>query len=402
MRFTKRLYMDYASSTPVAPEVAGEMFRALRLFGNPSAPHEEGRHARALLDAARVRLARTLSVRPETLVCTGSGTESNNLAIAGVLQAFMERGARPEELHVVASAFEHPSVSEVLARFEAQGVSVSYVAPTHEGIITPKAVLAAIRPETVLVTVACVQSELGVIQPMKDISRALNGVRSARAQTPQSYVPEAPLPLLHSDASQGALFLDVCPERLGVDLATYDAQKVEGPKGVGLLYRSSTVPLAPLVLGGKQERSVRAGTENVAGVVGMARAFERALAGRRARSARVEKIRDYFLSLLATRVPSARVNGSIKERLPNNVHISIPGVDGDYLAVLLDHEGVAVSPRSACMASGSVSKAVVALGEDEAAARGTIRFTFAPNVSKYDARRAVSALVRSLTIIDRK
>lgn len=402
MVFTKRLYMDYASSTPVAREVVREMMRGVRAFGNPSAPHEEGRNAKALLEEARTRLARTLSVKPESLIFTGSGTESNNLALSGILASFVERGAAPTELHVVTSGFEHPSVMEVLRVWAAQGVSVSYVAPTDEGIITPEAVVAAIRPETVLVSLCAVQSELGVMQPLKDIARSLEAVRFARAQIHQALVPEAALPLLHADASQGALFLDVSPERLGVDLATYDAQKVCGPKGMGLLYRDSATPLSPIVFGGRQERGVRAGTEHVSGALGMARAFERAREGRGERALRVRQVRDYFVELLKKEVPRAEVNGGMKERIPNNVHLSISGVDGDYLAVLMDREGVSVSPRSACMAHGTLSGAVSALGKSEEAARGTIRFTFSPTVTRRDARRAVRALTRALAVIDRK
>lgn len=402
MVFTKRLYMDYASSTPLAFEVVVEMLRGLRAYGNPSAPHREGRRAKMLLEEARTRLARTLSVRPESLTITGSGTESNNLALSGILASFIERGAQPAELHVVTTSFEHPSVTEVFNAWAARGVMVSYVEPTPEGMITPETVHAAIRPETVLVSVGAVQSELGVVQPLKDIARALEPVRFARTQTNQAFVPEAALPFFHSDASQGPLFLDVSPERLGVDLATYDAQKVCGPKGVGLLYRASSVPLTPHTRGGRQERGVRAGTEQIANALGMARAFERARAGRHERARRVENVRDYFLTLLAKAVPRAEVNGGMKHRIPNNVHLSIPGVDGDYLAVLMDREGVSVSPRSACMAHGTLSGAVSALGKSNEAARGTIRFTFSPHVTRCDARRAVRALARALAVIDRK
>ncbi len=396
--------MDYASATPLDPAVVRAMTRALKVNGNPSAPHDEGRAARQLVDDARGRLGKTLSVRPETLYFTGSGTESNNLAIVGFVEALVAHlpaqagGATYSSLHLITSAFEHPSVLEPIEFLKSKGVMVSYIAPNKEGIVSVDDVLKEVRPETVLISLATVQSEIGQVQPLKDLSRALAKVRRRREQTSQHLTPECALPILHTDASQGSLFLDVRPERLGADLVTYDAQKVRGPKGVGLLYKHSSVPLAPVIRGGSQERKLRAGTENVVGIVGMARAFERAEEGRSQRVTKVEEVRDYFIELLKKEMPDVVINGGMKHRIANNIHVSVPGADGDYLAVLMDKEGVAVSPRSACIASGTHSTAVLALGASEDQALGTLRFTFAPDVTRADARRAVAALKRARTI----
>ena len=351
------------------------MRAAEKHFGNPSAPHEEGRRSRNRIDGARTRIARILSVKADELIFTGSGTESNNLALAWV----------PAGSHIISSAFEHSSVAEPLKALAARGVAVSYVRPTAEGIITSEAVKQLIRPETVLVSVCAVQSEIGAIQPVKDISRTVKKIN--------------PHIIMHADACQGSLFLDLSPHALGVDIATYDAQKIMGPKGVGLLWREFSVPLAPVIRGGNQERGLRPATENTVGIVGMAEAFALASEGRDARAKKVTFVRDYFIELLKKEIPQADLNGGVTHRIANNVNISVLGADGDYLAVLMDARGVAVSPRSACVASGKPSSAVEALGKDILHAHGTLRFTFGPSVIRADALRALRALKDSLKVI---
>lgn len=382
--------MDFAAATPLHPRVRRAMRQAEKHYGNPSAPHEEGRAARALIEGARERIARTLSVKADELVFTGSGTEANNLATTGVIEGFMREGRKPETLHIVSSSFEHPSVAEPVAALARRGVVVSYVSSTPDGIITPEAVASALCPETVLVTICAVQGEIGTIQPLREISRAVNSVQPSKV---------AQKVVVHTDASQAPLWFNASPHALGVDLTTYDAHKLQGPKGVGLLYRDFSVPLSPVVRGGGQERGVRPATENTVAIAGMAEAFELAREGRSERVKKVEAVRDYFAELLKKEVPQAEVNGTMKRRVANNVNISLPGADGDYLAVLLDTEGVAVSPRSTCIASGTPSGAVRALGKGEAAARGTVRFTFSPSVTRAEVRHAVRALKDALNVV---
>lgn len=396
--FTKRVYMDFAAATPLLPQVAREMARASRVYGNPLASHTEGRAARALVERARERIATTLRVKPEHLYFTGSGTESNNLAEKGLVEALLMKGVAPESLHVIVSDFEHASSTNVARYWQERGVLVSYARPNADGIVTPEEVVRHVRPETVLVSIIAVQSEIGQVQPIKGIRRALQSFRENRTQAAQGHFPEAQFPVLHTDASQSPLFVDLSPDRLGADMVTYDAQKIMGPKGVGLLYKSSPVPLAPLMHGGPQERTLRPGTEHVTGIVGMARAFEYAQKGRDARVSRVSRVRDYLLTCIQEAVPEAVVNGSMKDRIANNLSISLPGVSGDYLVVLMDNAGVAVSARSACTSSDGESNAVRALGKPSNTARGTLRFTLTPWATKRDARKAVRALVQSLAV----
>jgi cysteine desulfurase len=391
----KRLYMDFAAATPLHRRAFKEMRRGFRAYGNPGAPHAEGRLAKKLLEEARVRIARTLFVKPDTLTFTGSGTEANNLAIFGVIEALIRRGAKPEDLHVITSGFEHPSLGDPVAALTRRGVSVSLVQPDEYGIITPQAVEKLIRPETTLISIVAVQSEIGTIQPLKDIARMLEPFRKKREQNMQSLAPEAFFPVFHSDASQTPLFANLTPERLGVDMATYDGQKVMGPKGIGTLYRTLSVPLEPIMRGGKQERGLRPGTENVAGALGMAVGMELAQVGREGRIKRVAAVRDYLAERLAQEIPGIEINGSMKHRIANNLNVSVPNADGDYLAVLLDKEGIAISPRSACIASGTPSRTVAALGK-EAQAASTLRFSLAPSTTRSDVERAVQALNKVL------
>lgn len=365
--------MDWAAATPLHPRVVTAMRRVETQYGNPSASHAEGRAARDLIEEARTRIARILSVKAAELIFTSGGTEANNLALGWV----------PADGHTVLSAFEHPSVTR------ATRGQISLVQPNSSGIVTPDAVAALVTTETALVSIVLVQSEIGTVQPVKDIARAV------KAKNPHTKI--------HTDASQAPLWMDASPHAFGVDLATYDAQKIMGPKGVGILWRAPSVDLVPVVRGGGQERGIRPGTENTAAIVGMAEAFEQSARGRKERAEKVAKMRDYFVELLKKEVSQVEINGSLKHRVSNNVHISIPGADGDYLAVLMDTRGIAVSARSACVADGEPSTAVLAIGKSESHARGTVRFTFGPSVTKADVARSVRALQSSLRVIfDRK
>jgi cysteine desulfurase len=359
--------------------------KALTLFGNPSAPHREGRAARSALDAARVRIARTLSVKPDELVFTSGGTESNTLAILGTVRAHHISGRAYRSLHVVTSTIEHSSVSAAFSVIAKLGVRVTYVSPNHEGLIDPNDVVSAVISDTVLVSLHHVQSESGTVQRISDIARAVHD-KNAKCT-------------VHVDAAQSPLWLEAGPHRLGADLVTYDAQKVQGPKGVGILYRTFSVPLAPIIGGGTQERSVRPGTENVPAIVAAATAFEEAVAGRALRARTVTTLRDSLLHKIKAAFPDARIIGSTKRRVANNVFVGFRDVDGDYLSVLMDTYGVAVTPRSACLGTGgSLSNTTLALTGDESLAKGTIRFSLGPKTTGKDVTRAVLALQKALPL----
>ena len=398
----KRIYLDHASATLIDPRVARAVARATMEFpGNPSAPHEEGIRARAALEAARVTIARSLSAKTEELVFTSGGTEANNLAIRGLVEGLRARGAKYQDMHIVTTAIEHSSVLKTAALLEKEGVKVSYVEPEKDGIVRAEKVAALVQPETILITLAHVNSEIGTIQPIPEIAQL---VRARKGNPPAGgplsrFAPETVFPVIHADAAQSPLYLDAGPHALHANMVSYDAQKVGGPKGVGILYRDFSIPLAPLSGGGTQERGLRPGTENVPAIVGAGLAFHLAKEGRAARVARVGEVRDYLVSLVAEKVPDARLTGGREHRIANNAHFVIPGVSGDYLAVLMDREGVAVSPRSACIGSReALSHVVLAVTGSEEDAKATIRFSLSRETSRRDCAQAVAALLKVIPL----
>ncbi len=400
----RRIYLDWASSTPVHPASARAMYYATEdAVGNPSSSHEEGRRAAEALHDARKAIAASVSVKPEELVFTSGGTEANNLAIRGTAVALHARGVRYEDMHAVTSATEHASVLEAFAFLEDAGVQVTYIKTSFDGRIDPDTVFDALKPETFLISLAHVNSESGSILPIAEIADAVRRWRERGISLYKTSVPECNFPVLHCDAAQSPLYLEAGPHVLKADLVSYDAQKIMGPKGVGILYRDFSVPLAPIMGGGTQERSIRPGTENVPGIVGASVAFTLAKEGRKEREERVRSLRDRLIDEVLRVVPEAKLIGHPKRRIANNALFAIPGVDGDYLTVLMDAEGIAVSPRSACGGSGGgYSHVVEVLTGDRELARGTVRFSLGPTTEGGDITEAVAALRKSVDIALRK
>lgn len=398
-----RIYLDFASATPVDPRAARAVYYALEdAYGNPSAAHAEGRKAAELLSRSRATIAESFSVKPEELVFTSGGTESNNIAIQGLVRALHARGVSYKKMHAVTSSVEHSSVLEAFKTLEAAGVRVTYVNPPFDGVLTPDAIIDALTPETVLVSLAHVNSETGVTLPLSDIARAVQRYRERGLSPLKKEIPECAFPVLHADAAQSPLYLESSPHALRAELVSYDAQKVMGPKGVGVLYRDFSVPLAPVSGGGTQERGLRPGTENVPGIAGAAVAFKLAKEERHTRVQRMTELRDYLIREVAQSVPEARLIGHPRRRVANNALFSVSGVDGDYLAVLMDAEGVSVTPRSACTGSSAGhSHVVLSLTGDMELARGTVRFSLGPGVGEAEINMAVRALRASLAVARR-
>ncbi|MBX9765462.1 cysteine desulfurase [Patescibacteria group bacterium] len=394
----RRIYLDFASATPVLPAVARAVYTAMEeIGGNPSATHTKGREAYDALQGARTEVARALSVKPEEILFTSGGTESNNLAIRGVARALHARGVPYEKLHIVTSSIEPASVLEAVSMLEELGVRATYLKPAFDGVITPESVLDALTPETFLVTIAHVNSEAGTISPIHEIAQSIRRYKDRGLSTFKEKAPEFSFPVLHTDAAQSPLYLDASPHVLHADLVSYDAQKIMGPKGVGVLYRNFSVPLAAIMGGGTQERGIRPGTENVPGIMGTALAFTLAKERRIKREERVRMLRDGFIEKMLKEIPTAKLIGHPKRRIANNALFAIPGVDGEYLAVLMDAEGISVTPRSACGGSGGGYSHVVAeLTGDTELAKGTIRFSLGPDTEEWELSEAIRALKKVL------
>jgi cysteine desulfurase len=342
----RNTYMDYAAATPLDPRVLEVMLPYLTTeFGNPSSIHTAGIKARGAIEGARKAVADVLGARSDEVVFTSGATESINLAIRGLL-------ARSPG-HVVAVSTEHQATLSAL-----EGFDVTFT--TIEGV------LAAIRPDTVLVTVMLANNETGAIAPVADIGRVIEKLRKTHNSS---------FPLLHTDATQAANYIALNVERLHVDMLSLSGSKIYGPKGTGALFVRRSVQIAPLMVGGKQESGLRAGTENVAGIVGFASAFALAHELRDSESARLTVLRDKLIDGITAKIGGAQLNGERTNRLPNNVNVAIPNVDGEELVLRLDAYGIACSTASACKGGSSPSHVLEAMGLSKERIRGSVRLS---------------------------
>ena len=356
------VYMDHAGTTALAPEVLRAMTPYFtELFGNPSSIHTVGQEARYALDEARERVARVLHCRPREVVFTGGGTESDNSAIVGVATALVETGN-----HLITTSVEHHAVLHTCQHMESQGFEVSYVPVGPDGMVQADAVYRAITDRTTLVSVMYANNEIGVVNPIPDISAA---VRQRAEELSRTIV-------LHTDAVQAAGYLDLDVRKLGVDLLSLSGHKFHGPKGTGVLFIRRGAPFLPYILGGGQERERRSGTENIPGIVGLSVALEEAHGRREENSRHCAALRDRIIEQVLERVPGTRLNGHPTQRLPNNANFSFSGVEGEPILLGLDMAGIAASSGSAC-SSGSLepSHVLLALGQSAEVARGSLRLT---------------------------
>lgn len=374
----KRIYADWAATTPVHPKVLWAMEKARKNWANPSSIYKEGVLAKKALDEARGKTARLLGVKPEEVYFTSGGTESNTTIIQGVLRTQLEKGVR--DVHVVASSIEHSSILETLKVFEKHGVKVTYVSPDKNGIVQAEDVLTAINPHTALVTVMYANNEIGTINPVSKIGAGVRKIRAEKVgKTDQDF------PVFHVDASQAPLWLSCEVEGMRADAITLDAHKMQGPKGVGALVARRHVSWEPLMVGGGQERNKRPTTESLELVVGFTKALEIAQEGRGPRASRAATIRDYFFSQFSKQFPQGIINGSTDKRLPNNVNISLPKITDPEMAVLyLDKQGIACSTKSSCLKGEQESYVVKTLGGDSWRSKNTLRFSCAPDATKRD------------------
>lgn len=381
----KRIHLDFAATTPVSTEV----FEAMRPYfstawANPSALYKEGVDARRAIEGSRTVLARTLHVRPHDVVFTSGGTEANNMALIGVVRALHATGRAYADMEIISTRIEHPSILKTLGYLETQGVAIQYVPIDGDGKIIISELEKLVTECTVLLTFAYANSETGVVQDVKKITRKIR----ARNETHAIKI------LTHLDASQAPLWLPCEMDMLGVDLMTLDAGKCYGPKGIGVLARRHGVMLSPILHGGEQEFGLRAGTENTPLIVGCAEAIVRAQEGFEARSEAVASLREYFITLLTHAIPEVLVNGSRASRIANNVNISIPHFDTEYVVIWLDAQGIAASTKSACSTdTGAGSSVVREMTHDESRANATLRFTLGKETTKEEVERAVAVLV---------
>jgi cysteine desulfurase len=373
------VYLDYASTTPVHPRVLEAMEPHLRAeFGNPSNLYPLGRRAADALDRARAQVAASLACHADEIIFTSGGSESDNLALKGVALA------RSGKRHLVTTTVEHSAVLGAARSLEEHfGVEVTYVPVDQSGVVDPTAVAAAIRPDTVLVSVMLANNEIGTVQPVAEIARLARdrGV------------------LVHTDAVQAAGFLDLSVDRLGVDLLSLSAHKFYAPKGVGVLYVRRDTPLMPLIHGGDQGGRRRAGTENVAGIVACAVALELVELHRPATCVRLTALRDRLIEGIEARMPGALLNGDRERRLPGNANFCFRDVYGETLLLELEMHGIYASSGSACHAgSQDPSHVLLAIGHSPELAHTALRLTLGAPTTDTEIDRALELLP---AIVDR-
>ncbi len=376
---SKTVYLDHAATTPVREEVLEEMLPYFNgKYGNPSSIYGLAQESRKALDESRATVAGVLGARPSEIVFTSGGTESDNTALKGT--AFALRGVGD---HIITTGIEHHAVLHTCHQLEQFGFNVTYLPVDSEGLVDPEDVRSAITDRTILVSLMLANNEIGAIEPVRDVSSIVREESRRRQQTI----------IVHTDAVQAIGFLDVSVEVLDVDLLSVSAHKLYGPKGVGALYVRRGTPFEPQHMGGGQERQRRSGTENVPGLVGMARALQLAAEEREHESKRCASLRDRLISGIVDSLEGAYLNGHPTLRLPNNVNICIEGVEGESLLMALDLAGICASSGSACSsASLEPSHVLLAIGRSAELALGSLRLTLGRDNTDDDVDYLLSAL----------
>lgn len=361
----KEVYLDYAATTPLRPQVYKAMEPYLiEKFGNPSSIHHFGKETKIAIEEAREKIAKAIGAKNDEIIFTSGGTESNNMAIKGVALALSEKGK-----HIITTPIEHHAVLEPCNFLEKLGFEITYLKVDKDGIVDPDELRKAIRKDTILISIMHANNEIGTIEPIEELSKI--------AREFDIY--------FHTDAVQTVGHIPVNVDTLGVDLLSLSAHKFYGPKGIGALYIRKGTRIYPLIHGGEQEQRKRAGTENVAGIVGMGRAIELAILELEKEKKRLSDLRDYFISEIERRIPDVYLNGHRIKRLPNNINFSFAYIEGESILLNLDLEGIGVSTGSACSSrSLEPSHVLSAIGLPTELAHSAIRFTLGLYTTKED------------------
>ena len=390
----KKIYLDYAATTPIDAKVVKAMAPYLKgAFGNPSSAHWFGQQTRVAIEKARGAIASFLNARPQEIVFTSGATEANNLAIQGLVRsrALENKKARlSQKLHIVTSQIEHESVLSPCEVLEQEGIAeVTYVPVDKEGLVRVEDVKSAVKDNTALVSIMYANSEIGTVQPIQEIGEMLQKLKVKNQKLEVVF---------HTDAVQAAQFLPCDVQELGVDMLTLSSHKLYGPKGAGVLYIKEGVSLAPALYGGGQEQGMRSGTENTAAIVGMGAAIQEVQNPKsKIQNIKIRQFRDQLLRGILKNVKNAELTGSAKNRLPNNIHIRVQGVEGRDMVIALDQKGIAVSSGSACSEKNQEpSHVLLALGYSLKEASSGVRMTLGKNTTKDEIQKVIQAFIGAL------
>lgn len=374
----KKYYFDYSAATPVDQRVVKAMEKySYLIYGNPSSLHEQGRLARQALEESRQKIANLLDVNHKEIYFTSGGTESDNWAMLGVA-----RGREKDGKKIIISSIEHKAIIQPAKYLQEKGWQVDVCPVREDGLLDLEKLEKLIDKETVLISVIYANNEIGVVQDLPLIKKIIKKKNS------KAY--------LHTDACQAVNFLEIRPEKLGVDLMTINSSKIYGPRGIGALYIKKGLQIEPLIMGGGQERQARAGTENVAGAVGVAEAMDIARKISVAESRRLYFLREKIISTVTKEIKDVYLNGSRENRLPNNINFSFAGIEGESLVLYLDDKGIMASTGSACGASDlDPSHVLLALGRKKELAHGSLRIT----LGRWTSEEAVDYLLEVLPVL---
>lgn len=373
----RKVYLDNAATTALSPRVLEAMLPYFtQYYGNPSSVHAFGREAKQGLDKARDQVAKALHCEPSEVIFTGCGTESDNTVLLGVAQRYGDKGK-----HIITTNVEHHAILHTCEYLEKQGYSVTYLPVDQDGLVTAEQVAAAIRPDTILVSIMFANNEVGTIMPIQEIGAVCKekGV------------------LFHTDAVQAVGHIPVDVQAMHIDMLSLSAHKFHGPKGVGALYCRKGIRLPSYIMGGAQERGRRAGTENVAGIVGLGAAIQLATERLEENRAKMTALRDRLMTGIQARISEVKLNGHPTNRLPNNVNFSFKYIEGESILLMLDMNGIAASSGSACT-SGSLdpSHVLLALGLPHEIAHGSVRLTLGDETTEEDIDYTIDVLEKTV------
>lgn len=369
----KLIYMDNAATTPVKPEVLDAMLPYFtEKFGNPSSIYSISSENKKAITDAREVIAKTINTTPENIYFTAGGSESDNWALKATADAYASKGK-----HIITTKIEHHAILHTCEYLETKGFEITYLDVDENGLVKLDELTAAIRPDTILISVMFANNEIGTIEPIAEIGKIAHehGV------------------LFHTDAVQAYTQVPIDVETMNIDMMSTSGHKINGPKGIGFLYIRKGVKIKSFIHGGAQERHRRAGTENVTGIIGLAKAAEIATANMKERTAEEIKVRDHLIERIEKEIPYAKLNGDRVKRLPNNVNFSFQFVEGESMLILLDSKGICASSGSACT-SGSLdpSHVLLAIGLPHEIAHGSLRLTISDQITMEDADYVVDNL----------
>jgi cysteine desulfurase len=404
-----KIYLDYASATPLNKKVFKMMSLYEKdLFANPTSIHSSGVIARGIIEKSRDIIAKEINAHSDEIIFTGSSTESNALAIIGIINNYKLQASNKNKIpHIITTEIEHPAVLMNCRLLEEGGVAeVTYIKVNEKGIVNPNDIKDAIKKNTVLVSVMYANNEIGTIEPIKEIAKVIRYYKNQMSKTSdQNIMSNSLYPVFHTDATQAMNYLDTSNiEKLGVDMLSFNGSKIYGPKSIGVLYKKRSVILSPLYGGGNQESGLRSGTENVSLIAGLALALEITNKIKNKEVEKLTKLRDYLIGKIfeIKALPfKINLNGDSKDRLPNNINISIKGISSELLVIELDAKGIEVSSRSACKSGEDndsyVIKAIRQASKEELKEEeGSLRITLGRDTNKTEIDRFIFVLMEIL------